>query len=131
MRTEFIRHHFWHIEIDAKAIEHARKNGLAAILEHVPKRWEVSGMQERGVVRKHMGYGHPVRTRGGDRRILSGVFQSLPNFHRPCGVPEVVTKLQGQPEKDVSLVRDNVEILRQLPDLARYLKPDLTVEVMN
>jgi hypothetical protein len=38
MRTEFIRHHFWHIEIDAKAIEHARKKGLVAILDHVPKR---------------------------------------------------------------------------------------------
>jgi hypothetical protein len=38
MKTEFIRHHFWHIEIDTKAIEHARKKGLAAILDHVPKR---------------------------------------------------------------------------------------------
>ena len=38
MKTEFIRHHFWHIEIDAKAIEHARKKGLVAILDHVPKR---------------------------------------------------------------------------------------------
>ncbi len=38
MKTEFIRHHFWHIEIDTKAIEHARKKGLTAILDHVPKR---------------------------------------------------------------------------------------------
>jgi hypothetical protein len=38
MKTEFIRHHFWHIEIDTKAIEHATKKGLTAILEHVPKR---------------------------------------------------------------------------------------------
>ena len=38
MKTEFIRHHFWHIEIDAKAIAHARKNGLTAILDHIPKR---------------------------------------------------------------------------------------------
>ena len=50
MKTEFIRHHFWHIEIDAKAIEHARKKGLAAILDHVPKRLMQSiGRQRRSV----------------------------------------------------------------------------------
>ena len=38
MKTELIRHRFWHIDIDVKAIEHARKKGLAAIIEHVPKR---------------------------------------------------------------------------------------------
>ena len=38
MRTEFIRHHFWHIEIDDQAMAHARKKGKAAILEAVPKR---------------------------------------------------------------------------------------------
>jgi hypothetical protein len=38
MKTEFIRHHFWHKEIDEEALEHARKNGLTAIHESVPKR---------------------------------------------------------------------------------------------
>ena len=38
MRTEFIRHHFWHIEIDDKALAHARKKGMAAIIDNVPKR---------------------------------------------------------------------------------------------
>jgi hypothetical protein len=38
MRTEFIRHHFWHIDIDDDAIAHARARGMAAILESVPKR---------------------------------------------------------------------------------------------
>lgn len=38
MKTEFIRHHFWHIEIDEKALEHAHKHGLTAILQSVPKR---------------------------------------------------------------------------------------------
>ena len=38
MKTEFIRHYFWHIEIDTKAIEHARKKGLAAVLDAAPKR---------------------------------------------------------------------------------------------
>ena len=38
MRTEFIRHYFWDIEIDDEAIAHARKKGLLATLENVPKR---------------------------------------------------------------------------------------------
>src|SRR5277367_3390193 len=38
MRTEFIRHHFWHLEIDDEAIEHATKKGMTALLESVPKR---------------------------------------------------------------------------------------------
>lgn len=38
MRTEFIRHHFWHTEIDDAAIEHATKVGMSAVLENVPKR---------------------------------------------------------------------------------------------
>ena len=38
MRTEFIRHHFWHTEIDDAAIEHATKKGMTALLESVPKR---------------------------------------------------------------------------------------------
>lgn len=42
MRTEFIRHHFWHIEIDDDAIEHAKKKGMVALLESVPKRLQQS-----------------------------------------------------------------------------------------
>lgn len=28
MRTELIRHHFWHVSIDTKAIDHARRKGV-------------------------------------------------------------------------------------------------------
>ena len=31
MRTEFIRHHFWHVEIDEGALAHARGKGMIAI----------------------------------------------------------------------------------------------------
>src|SRR5882762_6971937 len=31
LRFEMIRHHFWHIEIDDKAIKHARRKGRAGI----------------------------------------------------------------------------------------------------
>jgi hypothetical protein len=31
LQREFIRHHFWHVEIDQKADEHARRKGRAAL----------------------------------------------------------------------------------------------------
>jgi len=42
MRTEFIRHHFWHAEIDDEAIEHAKRKGRAVLLSEVPKRLQQS-----------------------------------------------------------------------------------------
>lgn len=36
LRTEYIRHHFWHVDIDRKALDHARrkgKNGMRAAAE--------------------------------------------------------------------------------------------------
>lgn len=42
MRTEFIRHHFWHAEIDDEAIDHARRKGRTVLLSEVPKRLEQS-----------------------------------------------------------------------------------------
>lgn len=38
MRTEYIRHHFWHVEIDDSSLEHARKKGMIALMDDVPKR---------------------------------------------------------------------------------------------
>lgn len=42
MRTEFIRHHFWHIDIDDEAIEHAKKKGRVAVLSEISKRLQQS-----------------------------------------------------------------------------------------
>jgi hypothetical protein len=38
MRAEFIRHHFWHVDIDEKAFLHALRKGRSAFDEAVPKR---------------------------------------------------------------------------------------------
>lgn len=42
LRCEMIRHHFWHVDIDVKAINSARKKGLLIIREQVRKRLEKS-----------------------------------------------------------------------------------------
>lgn len=38
MRLELIRHHFWHVEIDQKAVDHALRKGRAAFDDAVPQR---------------------------------------------------------------------------------------------
>ena len=46
-------------------------------------------------------------------------------------VPEVVTSAKGKQRRIYRWYATPWEILRQLPDLARHLKPELTVETMN
>lgn len=40
LRTEFIRHHFWHLEIDQKAVNHARRKGRVRMREAIRHRIE-------------------------------------------------------------------------------------------
>jgi hypothetical protein len=58
------------------------------------------------------------------------IFNPYLNFHRPCGVPEVVAEATGSAKGKVKRVyrwyATPWEILRRLPDLPRYLKDDLT-----
>jgi hypothetical protein len=84
------------------------------------------------VVRKHLGYGH-IRAEHAEaiNEFYREYFNPYLNFHRPCGVPEVVTSAKGKQKRTYRWYATPWEILRQLPDLAQYLKPDLTVEVMN
>jgi transposase InsO family protein len=84
------------------------------------------------VVRKHMGYGHIQAAHAeAINEFYRNHFNAYLNFHRPCGVPEVVTGAKGKQRRTYRWYATPWEILRQLPDLARYLKPDLTVELLN
>jgi hypothetical protein len=84
------------------------------------------------VVRKHIGYGH-IRAEHAEaiNEFYREHFNPYLNFHRPCGVPEVVTGAKGKQRRIYRWYATPWEILRQLPDLARYMKPDVTVEGMN
>ena len=54
-------------------------------------------------------------------------FNPYLNFHRPCGVPESELDAKGKVKKKYRWYATPWEILRQLPDLARQLKPGATV----
>src|SRR6267154_1584532 len=80
------------------------------------------------VIRKHMGFGH-IGCEHADRInvFYKEQFNPYLNFHRPCGVPELKTEPRGKTRRIYKWYATPWEILRQLPDLARYLRPEITV----
>ena len=79
------------------------------------------------VIRKHMGYEH-IESRHAEaiEAFYERHFNPYLNFHRPCGVPELVTNTKGKQRRIYRWYATPWEILRQTPDLARYLRPDMT-----
>jgi transposase InsO family protein len=79
------------------------------------------------VIRKHMGYGY-IESRHAEaiEAFYEEYFNPYLNFHRPCGVPEVVTNSKGKQRRIYRWYATPWEILRQTPDMARYLRPGLT-----
>jgi transposase InsO family protein len=79
------------------------------------------------VIRKHMGHEH-IESRHAEaiEAFYERHFNPYLNFHRPCGVPEVVTNTKGKQRRIYRWYATPWEILRQTPDLARYLRPDMT-----
>ena len=80
------------------------------------------------VIRKLMGYGHIAA----EHAEAIGVFYKEElnpylNFHRPCGVPETIVNVKGKQRRIYRWYATPCEILRQLPDLARHLRPDVSV----
>jgi transposase InsO family protein len=79
------------------------------------------------VVRKHMGYGHiSLRHAPAIDAFYRDYLNPYLNFHRPCGVPELAADRKGKVKKRYLWYATPWEILRQLPDLARSLRPGVT-----
>ena len=108
---------------------------LAEQTKSRPRHSNDNGLAESkngAVVRKHMGYGHIAAAHAeAINEFYREHFNPYLNFHRPCGVPEVVTEAKGKQRRVYRWYATPWEILRQVPDLARYLKPELTVEELN
>src|SRR3984893_4039512 len=80
------------------------------------------------VIRKHMGYGHIASAHAETiEAFYERQFNPYLNFHRPCGVPETRTDGKGKQRRVYRWYATPWEILRQLPDVARYLRPPIMV----
>ena len=98
---------------------HSNDNGLAE-------------SKNGAVVRKHMGYTHIDAQHATEitdfyREYLNPYL----NFHRPCGVPEMKVNAKGKQKRVYRWYATPWEILRQLPDVVRFLKPGVTVEQLE
>jgi transposase InsO family protein len=95
---------------------HSNDNGLAEA-------------KNGAVVRKHMGYIHiPAPHAAAIERFYEEYFNPYLNFHRPCGVPERILNAKGKEKRVYPWYATPWEILRQLPNVAGYLKADLTLQ---
>lgn len=81
------------------------------------------------VIRKHIGYGHieSAHAEAFDE-FYREHFNPYLNFHRPCGVPEIVTSAKGKQKRKYRWYATPFEILRQLPGVAGFLRADLTLD---
>jgi hypothetical protein len=94
---------------------HSNDNGLAE-------------SKNGAVVRKHMGYGHIAAPHAAAiEAFYEQHFNPYLNFHRPCGVPERVVNAKGKQKRVYRWYATPWEILRQLPGVAGYLQPDVTI----
>lgn len=100
-----------------------------------PRRSNDNGLVEAkngAVVRKHMGYNHITAPHAEAIAIFyERYFNPYLNFHRPCGVPEETINAKGKVVRVYRWYATPWEILRQLPDLAKYLKEDITQQELE
>jgi len=96
-----------------------------------PRRSTDNGLVEAkngAVIRKHMGYGHIASAHAeAINAFYESYFNPYLNFHRPCGVPEILTDEKGKRRSEYNWYATPWEILRQLPDLARHLRDGVTI----
>src|SRR5450432_3231142 len=84
------------------------------------------------VVRKHMGYNHIAAPHAAEIGVFyERYFNPYLNFHRPCGVPEEVSDGKGKVKRVYRRYATPWEILRPLPELAKYLKEDVTIRELE
>jgi Integrase core domain. len=98
---------------------HSNDNGLAE-------------SKNGAVVRKQMGYTHiPARHAAAITDFYTAHLNPYLNFHRPCGVPELIVNAKGKEKRVYRWYATPWEILRQLPDVASHLKAEWTIAQLD
>jgi transposase InsO family protein len=100
-----------------------------------PRRSNDNGLAEAkngAVIRKHMGYGHIGSVHAeAINTFYEKYFNGYLNFHRPCGQAELVESDKGKRRRVYRWYATPWEVLRQLPGVAGYLRPGLTIDGLN
>ena len=108
---------------------------LAEQTKSRPRHSNDNGLAESkngAVVRKHMGYGYIAAEHAeAINEFYRNHFNPYLNFHRPCGVPELVTNAKGKQRRVYRWYATPWEILRQLSDVVKHLKLGQTLEELE
>ena len=119
--SEFINHTV------AKLLEKLRIEQTKSRPRHSNDNGQVES-KNGAVIRKHIGYGHIASEHAeAIQQFYEEHFNLYLNYHRPCGVPETQTNPKGKQRRVYRWYATPWEILRQLPDVAHHLRPDLAL----
>jgi transposase InsO family protein len=84
------------------------------------------------VVRKHMGHWYIASEHSAAiTEFYAEFLNPYVNFHRPCGVPEIVNGEKGKQRRVYRWYATPWQILRQLPDVARHLRAGVTLQQLD
>src|SRR5487761_1943587 len=86
------------------------------------------------IVRKHLGYSHiPQRFACVVNEFCRNHLNPYVNFHRPCLFAEEITDKKGKTRKRYPLgwVRTPFEKLASLPNVALFLRPNITLDTLR
>lgn len=133
------RIHNFHSDNGSEFINHTVAKLLNKLLieqtKSRPRHSNDNGLAEAkngAVVRKHMGHDYIAAPHAAAiETFYREHFNPYLNFHRPCGVPELIVNAKGKSKRRYRWYATPWEILRQLPGLAGYLRADVTIEKLE
>jgi transposase InsO family protein len=84
------------------------------------------------VIRKHMGYGYiPAAHAEPLQQFYTAYLNPYLNYHRPCAQPDLTIDEKGRTRYVYHRYQTPLETLLALPNPAQYLRPGLTVAVLQ
>jgi hypothetical protein len=84
------------------------------------------------VIRKNMGWEHIDQILVNDiNNYYKNFFNIYLNYHRPCGYPTISIDLKGRKTKVYKTYNVPYEILKQIPNADKFLKPEITFKKLD
>jgi len=129
------RLHGFHSDNGSEFINHTVARLLNKLLieqtKSRPRHSNDNGLVEAkngAVIRKLIGWGH-IASQHAEAvdRFHRQFLNPYLNFHRPCGIPEIIQTAQGKRKRIYHRWATPWEILSQLPGCADFLRPGITV----
>ena len=133
------RIHGFHSDNGSEFINHTVARLLNKLLieqtKSRPRHSNDNGLVESkngAVIRKHIGWGH-IASQHAEAvdRFHREFLNPYLNFHRPCGIPELVRTAKGKVKRVYHRWATPWEILRELPACAASLRPGVSQSALD